>query len=669
MSKNKFNHRTYQFKSLIGILFSTVCLFSISITTTAMTLEEQRKQYKEAKKALRSGKIETFRKLSANLKDYPLHPYLRYNYLNSRLHKTSNEEIKYFFDHYDDLPLANNLRTKWLKYLAKTKQWQIYYDNYTAQKDTDLQCYQLQARIHSGNKTYLLEDIRTVWLSGKSQPPQCDPAFALLYKSELMTNELVWERVRLVMANGNVSLTSYLSKRLDNYYREWAIKWINVHNNPDKWTKNSNFNDTALAREILIHAIQRLAKININRSIKNWQNLQMQYEFSPQDVSETNRLLAVRAARKKHPDATDLLDNINNYYVNDDVFHWRLITALQNSDWKSLHKWTKGIAPYEDIELRWKYWHARALENIGNTEKAAKIFSTISRTRDYYSFLAADRLGRDYKLHYTPLPDNPLEKSKIAKIPGIIRANELRKLNENYQARREWHHALKSMTSYQKEIAATLARDWGWDDRAIFTMGSAHSYDDLKLRFPIQFKTIFDKNINNKHLDPGWVYALVRTESAFMEDAISPAGALGLMQIMPQTGRQTAKYMGWKKFSKNDLLKAEKNIPIGTTYLKQMLDLFDGNNILATAAYNAGPHRVKKWLPKTGCIEPDIWVEKIPFNETRKYVRRVMFYASIYDWRLQKKITPLNQRMAAIISQKSKMVANLSCKAQSISYN
>ena len=655
---------------LTTIIILIVTVFGVVLTTpvSANSLEQQRKYYQEAKKLLRQGKLKKFIATSESIRNYPLYPYLRYNYLKPRLHKVKSNEIELFLQTFDNFPLTEDLRTRWLKQLARTGQWQLYFDNYTQQQDTVLQCYQLIARIKTGNQTYLLEDIRTIWLSGKSLPPQCDPAFDLLYKSDLMTPDLVWQRIKLAMENGNTSLTNYLRKKLNDPLSSWAQRWIEMHNNPGKGTSNPAFNDNEYAHEILIHGIKRLSRINISTAIERWDKLQEQFEFTPQQISETNRLLAVRAAIKKHPRTIELLDNISNYYVDDDIFHWRLITALNNNDWNKLYKWTNGIVPYGDMELRWKYWHARSLEKLGEIEKANKVFQSISRQRDYYSFLAADKLGQKYIFAHAPLPDNPEEKNKIAKMPGILRANELKELGENWQARREWHHALKFMTTYQKEIAATLAKDWGWYDRVIFSMGSAHSYDDLVLRFPVLYRSTIDKSIEKHQLDPGWVYALIRSESAFMEDARSPAGALGLMQVMPVTGKQTARSMGWKNFKKNDLLKADKNVPIGSKYLKQMLNNFGNNKILATAAYNAGPHRVKRWIANADCMDPDVWIEQIPFNETRKYVRRVLFYASIYDWRLQRDITSVNQRMDVIDSSNGKKSTVYACANQDITY-
>ncbi|MCK5499514.1 MAG: hypothetical protein KAI77_09940, partial [Gammaproteobacteria bacterium] len=230
-------------------VFLTLIIISpliISQNTSAATLKEQRQQYLDAKKALKAGKIKTFTTLSEGLKDYPLYAYLRYNYLRPRLHKISDTEIKDFIQSYPDFISIDSLKISWLKQLYKQRKWQVFLDNYSPQKGLKLRCQQLQARINTNNDTYLLEDTRTLWLTGKSLPPQCDNAFKRLYKSELMTNELVWERIQLAMESGKTGLVNYLSKRLDKDYKYWAKQWVAMHHNPSVKTKNSQYPDTAI---------------------------------------------------------------------------------------------------------------------------------------------------------------------------------------------------------------------------------------------------------------------------------------------------------------------------------------------------------------------------------------------------------------------------------------
>ncbi len=358
----------------VTCVFLTLIIIILPLTISqqiyAATLKEQRQQYLDAKKALKEGKIKTFVTLSEQLKTYPLYAYLRYNYLRPRLHRIDDAEIKEFIHSYPDFISIDSLKTSWLKQLIKQKKWQIFLDNYSPQKELKLRCQQLQARINTNNYTYLLEDTRTLWLTGKSLPPQCDTAFARLYKSELMTNELVWERIQLAMESGNTGLVNYLSKRLDKDYRYWAKQWVAMHHNPTVGTKNPQYPDTAVAREILLYGIKRLARQNITRSLRNWQKLQDNYNFIPVEIDDVNLVITVRAAKNKHPKAAELLDKLNPLLDSDEIFHWRLRTALKNKDWQRLYRWTKDEPPeIESVKYRWIYWRGRALEKIGDIEK------------------------------------------------------------------------------------------------------------------------------------------------------------------------------------------------------------------------------------------------------------------------------------------------------------
>jgi len=642
------------------------------VGVSATTPEDQRRDYQTARKLLNAGKIEAFLKQAEDLKDYALYPYLQYSFLKSRLSKVAVSEMQSFFSRYEDFPRAEELRALWLKQLARNRQWQDYYDNYTPQKDLVLQCNFLLARINTGHQAMLLEDIRSVWLSGSSLPPDCNPAFAYLYKSDLMTSELAWERFRLAMDKNNPGLARHVTRYLNKDHKQWADVWLKVYGNPAGQTRNPKLEDTVINREILANAIRKLARQNLNLSILNWEVILQSYSYAIGERTAVDRLLAASAAKRKHSSTVDLLDRVDSYHVDEEILHWRIVTSLKDGNWQRLRRWTEGVPRDEDIKYRWMYWHGRALEQTGASEEAVRIYGAIASKRDYYGFLAADRLGIPYNMGHEPLPDNPEEKQKIATLPGIQRAQELVAIGEKYLARREWNHVLNRMTSYQQELAAALASEWGWYGEAILTMGHAHLYNDLEVRFPIPYQSLIDEYANKRQLDQGWMFALVRSESAFIEDARSPAGALGLMQVMPDTGKLTARQIGVRNFKTEHLLTAEKNVPIGSAYLKQMLDRFGGNMVLATAAYNAGPGRVKGWLPKHDCMDPDIWAELIPFTETRKYVRRVMFYASIYDWRLQREVVTLHQRMpviAAASSDNQNVVAQLSCGGIQVSYN
>lgn len=640
--------------------------FVVGHEVTAATLEQQRQQYLDAKHALKSGKIKKFQALAEKLKTYPLYPYLRYNYLNKRLHKVSHEEIRDFINTYPDFISINSLRAKWLSQLVRQREWQIFLDNYVPQKSEKLRCQQLQARIAVNNPIYFLEDTRTLWLSGKSLPPQCDGAFKQLYKSDLMTDELVWQRIELAMQNNNTRLANYLGRYLSKDQHIWLQRWLEMHRLPLSESKRMKYPDIAITRKILMHGIKRLAKKNIDQTLKYWKIFQGKYSFIPVAIDDIDFFIAVHAAKKNHPKATILLDQINPLLSDETVFHWRLKTALKNEDWQKLYQWTKNAPPdMEAIKYRWIYWRGRALEEIGDIEKARMAYGLIAGERDYYGFLAADRIAAEYQMNHYALPEDIESKIRVARLPAVQRARELLILYGDYRARHEWQHALSTMTNYQKQIAAVLASEWGWHDRAIFAIADAKAFDSLLLRFPLLYQDEIKKYAAKRNIDMSWVFALMRSESAFIENVSSSAGALGLMQVMPATGRAVARRIGIKKFRSQDLLAAKRNIQIGTAYMQEMLAKFNGNHVLATAAYNAGPERSIKWSPMKGCHKADIWTEMIPFNETRTYVKRVIFYARIYDWRLNRKGISMAERMPTIhpynATSKSTLQAAVAC--------
>jgi soluble lytic murein transglycosylase len=620
-------------------------------------LAEQRRQYVEARQALQSGRLTEFRALAAGLRSYPLYPYLVYDYIRPRLKTLSEDEIAGSLALHDDVPGAADVRSAWLRVLAQRRDWNAFLRHYRPQTDIGLRCLQLAARLNTGNTDFLLEDARTLWLHPKSQPKECDPVFERLAASELMTTSLVWDRIRLAMDAGEAGLADWLGRRLPAPDRALLDRWLLLHRDPWRGTALAG-DGSELWHTMLLHGMRRLARSDVNRAIERWSGLRDSSGFTREQVAELDRTLALAAARARHPRAAELLDRIDNELVDEEVFDWRVRTALREYDWPRLLHWTEGEAPaVEPVRQSFLYWRARALEQTGQAAAAADLLRALVTGRDYYAFMAADRLAVPYQMNHRPLPHDPEAVARIEAVPAIQRARELYLLGSQWQATREWQHTVGAMTSYDMQIAAAIAARWGWVDRAIFTLGAAEAWDDLVLRFPVAWESELRGYAGRRDLDLGWLFALVRAESAFREDARSPAGALGLMQVMPATGRETAGRIGMKHFSTGALLNAESNIPIGTAYMRQMLDYFGGNLVLATAAYNAGPGNVSRWLPAGECVEPDVWIERIPITETRKYVQRILYYASIYDWRLERDITPVAGRIAGIASRPRELVA------------
>jgi soluble lytic murein transglycosylase len=312
------------------------------------------------------------------------------------------------------------------------------------------------------------------------------------------------------------------------------------------------------------------------------------------------------------------------------VREWRIRVCLRQGDWAGVLYWLDRLPPAERDSTRWRYWRGRALDVLERGEEARLAYQRIAGQRDYHGFLAADRLGLAYAIASAPLEIPPTElEALLAGSPGLQRARELYILGREPEAEAEWRQAIQAFDPTALQQAALLAHRWEWRYQAIVTIARAGHWDDLELRFPLAYREGVMANARARALDPAWVYAVIRQESSFRPDARSPVGALGLMQLMPATGRQIARELR-DAADPPDLLQPETNIRYGVHYLQQISQRLQDNPVLATAAYNAGPNKVAQWLPAGAPVPADVWAETIPYRETRAYVQRVMEYAAVY---------------------------------------
>jgi soluble lytic murein transglycosylase len=612
-------------------------------------LDAERRQFLQARAALLRGEQDRFQALAQDIKSYPLYPYLRYEDLRRRFERVSPREIQEFLGAYPDTPPAEKLRTAWLHQLARAGDWPTFLAHYAPQKTTVLRCHQLTARIRLNRLEWVPQETKALWLVGKDQPKECEIPFEHLSRSDLMTPELIWERIRLTMGEGSLSLAKYLSKRLDPKDQNWVSLWIEVHRETAQALGSPALkSDEPIAREVLAHGIMRLAKKDAAKAYAFWSETKPRHAFSESAIGEVERALALAAASQKHPLAPAWLDAVPLEAVDAEVQQARLRTAIAASDWQSLKRWTEQAAAPDMNALGWRYWRARALEETGDGKAAPEIYRSLAQETDYYGFLAADRLSLPYSMRLDPARFPPGKEAAVLSQPGLVRARELYLAGLRPEARGEWMRLVETLEQSQLPVVAAIAHRWGWHDRAILTLGKARALSDLEMRFPMPHLSLVQRYAQERGLEPAILYGFIRAESAFWEDARSPAGALGLMQLMPATGRETARRFGVGLSSTLELLDPDKNVRLGSAYLKDMLRRFDGHVAMAAAAYNAGPGRAEAWRPPRECQPADRWVELIPFTETRRYVQNILFYTGIYEWRLGRQVQPLTTRLAAI---------------------
>jgi soluble lytic murein transglycosylase len=611
-------------------------------------LPQLRADFLAAEQALEQGDKRAYRKLKSGLTQYPLLPYLEYQEIRKDLNKVSAKEVEAFLLQYADTPLPRRLRAAWLDHLAAKKRWYLYLAFYRPSSSAYRQCQYLQALINTKRRGEALDQVKPLWLAGRSRPKVCDPVFKAWRDAGRLTPALVWKRIELAIAKRKVGLARYLQRFLPKQERQWAKLWERIHNHPNKIVTAKVAKVPAkLRNKILLHGIKGLVRKDAPKALEAWKKLKGNYRFSPEERQSVQRAISLALLRQRHPDAFDYVKALPPEQVDGYLHRTLLRRAIAEQAWDQLLHWIGRLSKQERNEDIWRYWQARALAEKGDKKQSLRLFGALANERSYHGFLAADRLGTGYHLDHTALKVMDRDLVKLNRQPGIQRAQELFFLDRLIDARREWEHSIRDLDNTMLQAASKQAQEWGWHDRAIFTLARTGYWDDLELRFPLEHQQPVETHARKKGLDNSWVYAVIRQESAFARDARSPVGALGLMQLMPRTARSVAKALKKRKPRTRDILQPATNIELGTAYLRKVLDKLNQNKVLATAAYNAGPHRVRAWLP-ADTTPADVWVDSVPFSETRKYLQRVLSYTVIYEKRLGRTPRRLNELMPTI---------------------
>ena len=600
-------------------------------TFSEQELASLRQLFLQAEKALQRNNDADYFMLADQLEDYPLYPYLQYQWLKKHLER--ERQVTHFLEEHASSRYADTLKRQWLSYLARKGQWETFLQHYSAPGTTSLNCYYHRAQYETGETQAALEGARKLWSEGSSQPKACDPLFAQLKKSGLFNQELFWQRFEAAMSNNKTSLATYVKSLMTPGDQKAAELWLQLHSDPERYIPELlKHAETPQTPMMFAHAIHRLAGRDVYKAIDLWDNNKQRFALTSAQVNKVEKHIALKLAYRNESDAFERLGRLNDSDYNSKT--WRIRVALYEQNWPAVITAIEDLSPANQQLEKWQYWRARAYQETGKPIQADELLSELATKRDFYGYLAADRLNQEYQLRNNPLNVTEQEIERIKNHREFLAAHEFMMLGRENDAKQQWWHALRQLDRDDYPAAAKLAQQWQWNEVAIFTIAKVKYWDDVELRFPMSYSDKIQENAALQNLNPVILYGLIRRESAFNKDARSPSGARGLMQIMPQTGKQIAKDLNERWSGKNSLYDPVKNLKYGSYYYQKLLNQFNGHYAIALAAYNAGPNRVKKWLPDES-VPADIWIETIPFHETREYVTTVLVYAMIYQQRLQ----------------------------------
>ena len=587
------------------------------------------------------------------LQAYLLWPDLRAAWFRATIQKADPDSIEAFLDRYGTLKPARELRYRYALHLAESglfdRYLNIYRSYYQGLGLARLDCIALHAEIEAGDGDRIVHRGRDLWLTGYSQADECDPVFDWMREAGLLGEDDYRARFALAVDAREFSRARWLARSLDEALLEQANDWLRAQGDPQRFVADHDPRaDSDVSRRQLAYAIERITYRDPEMALALWQGIEDDYAFSTETRHATRRHIALWTARDNLPGAYELLTSLPLEAQDEEVMRWRARVSLRDERWTDLLNDIAMMTAAERGSEQWRYWRAVALARTGSDDAARRVFEPLAAERSYYGFLAADELGVDYAFAHDTLAADDGTIESLSRRPDLVRARELFLVGLDGRGRSEWDAVMATLSDDEKTQAAVLAHRWGWHSRAIATAAAAGHYDDLALRYPLPFRQSFEQGASSASIPTTWALGIARSESLFMRDVRSRAGAVGLMQLMPATGRQVAREIKLDYSGLDTLTDPDHNIRLGTSYLGSMAARYDGNHVLATAAYNAGPHRVDRWLPQSAVVDARIWIENIPFNETRKYVRRVMAAETIFHWRMTGEMRRLSDRLPQV---------------------
>ena len=565
---------------------------------------------------------------SPQLESYAIHDYLVAARLRRDLAAGANADLDAKIDDFlrarSGQPVTRGLRHDWLVSLAQRSLWDWFLPRSADAVDPQLACARLEGLLAPGETAALAHEGLERWSLPQKQPPQCAGPFAWLRRQNLITPDIAESRARAALLADNPRLAREFLSDVPAARATALLQWSDLLESPKSALMVlATHLGLRVEPDALAAGFDKLARSDVQSAFSLLAQLSARPDSTPALQSRMQRSLALGAAYDRDPRALGAFDDLAPDAVDTQVHEWRVRAALLAGDFDKVRAWTEQMPPTLASLPRWRYWHARAVAATTGEDAAAPLFADIAEMRDYYGYMAADHLHKSYHLNAHDSPDDPATQRALAGEPALIRAHELFDCDLVDDAQSEWNSVVTDAGNALKVQAARLASRWGWYSQSIATLAQSGNFDDLTLRYPRPYLGSVERAAKLAQLPGDWIFAVMRQESLFRRDAVSRADARGVMQMLPATASAVARRWDLGVPSRDDLFDPTIALPLGAAYLRELLDKYGGSLALALAAYNAGPAAVERWMPQRS-VEAAIWIENIPYNETRGYVQHIV---------------------------------------------
>lgn len=577
---------------------------------------------------------------SADLIAHPLYPWLRALRLRQSLAsggEPGEAAASAFLDANGEAPVTVELRKALLNRLADRQDWTRFLALWRESvADETLRCRAIDAWLATGASADLATLLADRWVKETELPAACAAGFMWLKTQPVYTAELIERRARNRLLEGDAKRARELLPQLPEARRAPLEAWLQLLEAPaDVFAKLAAGGRTAAGDEALRDSWQRYARRDTTSaqrllpalltSLKPNATMQQSLILSTALPLSWNRDPAALPLFKQAGDSGEALD--------ERAHEWRMRSAIWAGDWPQVLAWSARLPATLAAQPRWRYWKARALETLGRPDEAGPLYAALVKEFDSYALFAAWRLGEAW----TPPSRKvavvtPEARAALDALPAFVRAQEAWTLQLKSIASLEWRASYEALAAPHRPALVALANDWGWYDQAVVTATRQSLFDDVPALFQRPYRDQVTAAEALSGTPTAWIYGVMRKESVFKVDAVSSADAIGLLQLLPSTAKLVAKRFQRPVPTRDQLFQPAVNVPLGALHLKELADRYEGRWIMALAAYNAGGRASDRWRPTDVPRDADVWIENIPYNETRTYVQRILLHVAAYRW-------------------------------------
>ena len=613
---------------------------------TTPKLVMQRNYFVDAKTAIKKGDEQKALYIKRNyLKGYPLAVWIDYYYLveDPKIEKYS--QVKQFLKQSHHQELNSYVKSVYIDYLSKRKQYKKvleligkkpFEDNVELNSvQLSRQCRYYEARWNRGFADSSASVFASkLYLRLKQYPQGCEGLISTWAKHGYLTDKLTLERFERAYISRNYEQTTQnLARSLSNtVYKDIILALMDLYDDPSKiMDEKYQINGDDKSRAAVL-AFKRFANLNAKDAIELFDKFCKKYDVTDHQRLEIMQIFAQSfLSRQATIEEVTWVDrNLPAVLWTEDIKIMRMRKAIWFSQWQIVYDLYDHLTEYDRSLINWRYWKARSAREIGRIEQSNQLMEQVSTDRSFFGFLAATELSKPLPFNHEKLPEKAVWPGKLKHNKAAVRFFEFKVLND-YCASVEWKEVAKTSTNEDALLMAEWALSSGNIAYSISSVVAGKRWDALDYRFPKPYLELYQKYSDYSNVPISFLYGISRQESMLNPNIKSPVGAVGLMQLMPDTAKLVSRKNKWSYRGPSDLVNPEYNIRLGSAYLKDMLNRFDNNRILAAAAYNAGPGRIKIWASKDGGVRDSaMYIENIPFKETRLYVQNVILYDVIY---------------------------------------